>query len=197
MKNILLFILVVFVITGKTFAYVTDPEFESDSATIDRSITLKLNEWKAEDIQLKIISNENGRLVYTDQLNGFQLEAKRYILNNLDEGHYKMELEDDMKFYSQHFVVVNKKILLAKGGLTKIYQPVIRQKGRFLDITMLVTQPRVVLKLMDDNGDEIYRANFKDKDQILRRIDLRHLRPGKYTLITSTGGQRFYKDFEI
>jgi len=197
MKNSLIYSYLLIGFMGYMFASSPGPKLEIDSLYRHHTVVLKQYDWQAHEIQLKIINHANGRMVFSDQLNGLIGSTNRNILSNLSDGHYKMEMKDDLKYYAQDIFVIQKDLWISKDETPKIFEPVVKKKGKFMNISMPLTEPGFRLKMLSEDGTTESDVNFVYEDQAFRKIDLRNLRAGHYTLVLSSGDQSFFKDFKI
>ena len=157
----------------------------------DPSITISFENWKLEDLSVKITSVD-GEIIFTDELNTIETDGIRYNLRNLESGKYKVILENDIKRVVETIILFDGKIVEKDAEV--IYKPVIKMLNDKIRVSFLSYDDEAKV-VFYENGNAIYTGKFDVELPFHRIFDISNLEKGRYMINVSDS--KTYSSFEF
>lgn len=153
-----------------------------------RSFILELNDWKNEELFITI-ANADGETIHSENVNK-RGNARKYSLEKLPVGFYRMTIADQMKDIAFDIFVTYEGVNIKNTG--KIYfRPFVKNDGKYLDINLLTINKQVNVNLFDAEGNLIYTEKTDKIRKYEKRLDISKLAFGTYTLNMEIEGRSY------
>jgi flagellar hook assembly protein FlgD len=162
-----------------------------------KKLVLNFDNMLAATVVCKII-DQNGSVIYTEKLNTLQQKSRRYDLSGLKSGDYTISIDDLMKVEELALTVTAADVALNENVSVTTFKPVVWIKeNRTVDFNLLALGNDVNVKILAENGTEVYNEDFSDKTTIGKVYDFKKSPKGMYTMQVSVNGKTFYKYLTI
>ncbi|WP_372754875.1 hypothetical protein [Mariniflexile sp.] len=202
MKNVLNnskkgFLLVTLFVTMLSFAnetsfYTIKNDGEEISVTLDN----------VKQGNLLSIKDNNGIVLYKEQIQKSGTFSKGFDLTSLPNGSYIFELDKDVEIQTIPFNVVAKTVTFDKELETTIYKPVTRIKGdvAFVSRLSLNKAPMKIAVYFTSfsssfrSPELIYSETVKDTENTSRIFKLTGKDKGTYKIVCTTEGREFTEE---
>jgi Secretion system C-terminal sorting domain len=157
-----------------------------------KSIVVYLNDQKAETVDIQITDN-NGSVLVNEAI----AVSKRYTLDRLPMGQYKMTVARKNAKTVQPFEITNKGVVIEEAKKKAYFSPVIAQKGGHLQINALTPEyTNITVSIANANGKTI----FEDKNYVVfnmhKSYNISQLDKGSYKVTIQAGSEVYTENFE-
>ena len=153
----------------------------------EKILIVPIAEGNLKNVHIQI-KDESGSVIFKENVskpNG----RRKYDLRNLPDGQYMIEISNSQKIITRNFNVNGSKVVLSEDVQT-VFKPVINWSDRNLEINLLSSGKDVVISILDDDANEIFKQNHNTMS-IHRRYDISSLPKGEYTVKVTTAGRTF------
>jgi hypothetical protein len=158
-----------------------------------RSFTLELNDWQNEDLFITIV-DEAGEVMHSENVDEAGI-ARKYSLENLPIGFYKMTIADQLKDIAFNIFVTYEGVTVNNAG--KVYfRPFVKNTDEIIDINLLTMDKKVLVNLMDSDGNIIYSEKTDKIMTYQKRLDISNLPSGIYSLNLFVEGRTYTNRIE-
>lgn len=167
----------------------------STEAARPKRLVLNIASFKSADITCTITDN-NGFNLYSDKINVDQGMQKVFNLENLPQGTYFLEIEDEIKI-SFYEVSVDQDRASVSDQIAVTHKPNIRldeNKKVYLNLLTLGKGAKVSLT---NEFEEVLNETFSDQNTVQRVYNLENLERGSYNMTIAVDGKYFYKQINI
>ena len=147
----------------------------------DPSVTISFENWIGNDLQVKIVSEDN-EIIFSDRLNTQKSDGVKYNLRNLSSGKYVISLENDTKRVVETLILFDGKIVEKDEKV--YYKPVINKVGDRIKINFLSTTGNAVVKIYNENGT-VFHEEFTNAIPLKKFFNISELKSGTYTVSVS------------
>ena len=195
MKKVWFSIFLMSTVCTSAFATYDSLYSEPDTFGIVRSFTITLDEWQADVVKMDIISKERSNRVYSNQLTGIMKETVAYLAADFIEARSRILSGKQSSEGFSNSKMDDHELRFSQREWEEVFHPVVMKKGKYLELSFSAAPSRTYGR---DNVSEKLRNssfNFDRAVDIVRRIDISHLKSGSYTLITEVGDKSYYSDF--
>lgn len=149
-------------------------------STDKNSFILRLSNTTAEQIQVTLKDNE-GAILHEETIMQSGLKNRKYNLRNLPLGKYLLMVAYDDVIKVQPIKKENKILKIEAEEMQTIFQPTFTSHPEHIDLDMpCLTDAKVLLKIMDKDGNVIYKEKTQSNGRLKRRFDLSQLEEGDY-----------------
>lgn len=146
---------------------------------------------KSTDLTVRIFDQENI-LLLNDKISINISSVKAYNLDNLPNGVYEIELEDETTIRKQLVKITALGLEILEENERKVYKPFFVVKDQNILFNYLNLGKGIVdLVIYDENGNEIFMTKYEDKLSINKSFNLSKFRSGKYTIQVKTSADTF------
>jgi hypothetical protein len=158
-----------------------------------RSFKLELNDWQNEDLFITII-DEAGEVMHSENILKAGI-ARKYSLENLPIGFYKMTIADQSKDIAFDIFVTYEGVTVNNTG--KVYfRPFVKNTDEKIDINLLTIDKKVLVNLLDSEGNIVYTEKTDKIMKYEKRLDISNLPSGIYSLSLYVEGRTYTNRIE-
>lgn len=151
-----------------------------------KNIVLDLSQWKNQSVNITI-SNDLDEKIFSEICPNKKF--RKYNLNNLPSGNYKVTIEDNQKIAIQEFIIAKNSISI-NSDTREIFKPQFVIKENEWSLQALAQDNKSKIYISDENGDIIYEESIA-KPSLTRRYDVSKLPSGRYEINYSIDGRTF------
>lgn len=194
MKKVLKFTTVV------AFMFVTviskADDFKSSLATTEngKNLIFKLDA-ASEETKIKLVDN-NGILIYSEDISGQIGYFKKFNLNNLEKGIYSMKIEDSMTVIMYTISLSDTDIrIIERKENTK---PVFRKKGEMVFLNLLnLEKEDVQIKVYDSANRIVFSERLKNDMIVEKAFNFANAYKDTYTVMVKNSNDVYYEHIVI
>lgn len=140
-----------------------------------------------------VILNQEGKTIHSDKVSKESFLERKYDLSNLDNGVYTVITESDLKS-------VEKTIRVESNGLSVLkeesrYHPSFSIDGDYLMVNYLNVNNDDVSIVLEDATSRYFRENGVSDMVYGKKLDIKRLKMGKYTVALKSGGNTYNYSF--
>jgi hypothetical protein len=157
-----------------------------------KTVLVSLNNNANGDMNIKL-EDAFGETFATDNVKPTTHFAKRYNLSQLETGKYRIVLTKNAVKTIQPFELTNSNIILNESERKEKFLPTISQKGKKMDVNVLLgNYSNVIVKMYNNEGTKV----FEDKNYVVltlnKRYDLSNVTAGTYIVEVIAGDETQY-----
>lgn len=172
------------------------PVFTIINAGLGQQFGLKVHQFEEEQALFKV-SNRQGDVLLSQRIAAVDYSGL-YSLEGLNEGEYIFILETSSNAIRQPVRLTKRAILYQLSQRQVIHYPEVVQKGRQVDVNYLnPSREKFTIKLLNHEGDVLYKEEFVDLDDIEKRLNLLQLPAGSYLVRMLTRGDQWSKELQL
>ncbi|MHB0756538.1 hypothetical protein [Polaribacter sp. M15] len=143
------------------------------------------------------IKDDNGTVLYSENIKKEGKLSKVFDFSKLNNGNYTLELEKDFQIIVKPLKINGNKVTLDESSKKIIYKPVVRNENNKLFISKIAFDKKPLEVALYYNDEIIYSETVKG-DAILNRVyKLDKEIKGGYKVIIRNNGRSFIKEFKI
>jgi hypothetical protein len=201
MKKLIKILTVVFAIfIANTNGFSTDP-FPTVRVTSMgiRNFAIYIDNFNSKRIKLSL-RDTRGFVLYNKNIKSEGTYAKKYDLNNLPKGRYKLDLEDGINSRSYTIVLSdseltvldNYNLIVSTQDNKTSFKPFMSQRGDILDL--MVFSPELAkheIRIYNQQNEIIFSEVEDKKLNIERQYDFSLLESGLYNFVVLSQGHRY------
>ena len=199
-KTILTFLVVAFMYTGYTSVASSSDPFLKVRGKGSKEFALFIDKLSVDLTNTLIyLRDENGGVLYKENLSDGKEYKKLFDLTALPEGNYLLEIEDGVKTKSYPLKITASDLQIDYLRQTDSYKPqFITQDHNKVGVSLFnVNEKEVELSIYDNNSLLVFTETI-DGDMILqRKYDLSELIPGNYTMTLKVDKKVFSQPLEV
>lgn len=161
----------------------------------EKKIVLDVSSLYGETATCKIVDHF-GIVIFSDNIKKSSQINKKYDLNKLVSGTYKLILEDAMSVETINFEL-NETSIEYSEKTTTYYKPTVTiKKNNLVYVNMLSLSKHVTMSIYKDN-DVLHKEEIENLDTISKVVDFSAAAKGTYTIEVAIGDQIFYNYIKI
>lgn len=181
---------------SNSFAARFDPEFHVKLISA-KNFAVYMTNVDTENTQVSI-KDVNGYTFYSETVSGTPSYSRMFNLQQLPEGEYSLELENNRLIESFPLVVAKDGLSITQADKNVQYKPHLRDKDNVLDIMLFIPEKsRVDIDIFDSNSSLVYTETFKQKTTIEKQFDFSSLPVGAYKVKIEDRGRSFYYTMNV
>ncbi len=164
--------------------------------TNSKKVVLDLSTLDAHTVSCRIM-NDQGRLIFTDEFLVGAGGYKKFNLENLDDGRYSFRLNDLMQVIKYDILIKGNEINVLENKET-IFKPTVwLNEDKTVDFHLLSQGKNVNIELFNNRGELIYQKRLKDQWIVSKRLNMKDVIKGEYTMKVSVGNETFFKYLNV
>lgn len=151
------------------------------------------------DINMRI-KNSKGQVIFSDQHHSLSSFEKRINLDELRNGAYTFELEDEFLVNITPFTIDPTGFVVEEENSSQCFKPIIKwdSDNQNLDIHWLLKENGTIrITIKDDEAKIYHRSNIKNQLIFQKRYNLKNIETGKYQMTVVNRDRTYTKKFEI
>lgn len=149
----------------------------------------------SEQSSLSIVDNE-GVVIYSEDIAAANIFAKKFDLRNLPEGNYFLKVEDSLKEAIFSFSVEKSKIVIAERKENS--KPIFRKKeGRVFINLLNLTKEAVEIKVYDDENRIVFKETILETALVEKVINFEKAFKGIYTIKIKDESKSYYESIVV
>lgn len=156
------------------------------------AIIVDANNWKAKSLTVEI-TNEDGKMVFDNVI--AMDNPKKFNFENLENGFYTVTLSNDYKTTIQEFAISDDGVQLI-DDLETVYKPIIDVEEEYIDVNFMAQGKNTTISVFDSNNS-VFETKIKNEPAISKRINIKDLPKGKYTIYVTSDNKSTWKRFKI
>lgn len=143
------------------------------------------------------IKDNNGTVVYRQQIKNTGIFSRVLNLSNLETGNYSAELEKDFETIVRDFTILKDKVSFKEES--KVFKPVIRTKNNLLLVSQTGFNREPMKVVIYYNEEVIFSETVKRNTEIFlnRAYRLDKEIKGDYKILVKNNNKSYLKDFTI
>jgi len=151
----------------------------------------------AEQTSVRILDQEGFTWVEEKIAASGQFK-KVFNLESLPFGSYTLIIKSSFNEIVQPLIVSNKELILDESKRTEYFQANLLQKRKNVKLSLMnPTNSEVRVFVINSKGMVLYQDAIKDQRVIDQNYNLKHLPPGKYTLVVDNAHETFIKNINL
>ena len=163
----------------------------------NKAFTLKMNDLKSQQVKI-VIKDNNGIILHTEELNVNTEYFKKYDLTALPTGDYTLEVEDQSIVKVMPFEVTNSDVLFSEENETKVFKPVLRQRGTMVDVMYKTIESKSTrITIYDEEGNLLENKKIAAGQNVETIFDFSNLNNGSYSINFHNGDRVFSQEIAI
>ena len=146
------------------------------------------------------IKNSSGRIIYSDQHQSLSSFVKKIHLNDVPNGDYTFELEDELFVNITPFTIDYSNLTVDEANSSLRFKPYIKwdNNNKKLDINWLLKEKGTFKVFIKDDEDKIlHRSKIENKLNMAKRYSLTNIEKGQYQVTVINNDRSYSKMFEI
>jgi len=172
---------------------------ETAKDSINESNQIKLVKFtNAEKGSSLLIKDENGLVLYRENINKDGPFLKRFDFSNLPDGSYFFELDNEKEINILPFTTSKGMAHLENEARKSISKPEVVIENEMVFISNKSSEKQNMDINVYYKGDDLaYKESIKNQETIARTYDFSTSMKGNYTIILTTEGRRFVNNISI
>jgi len=156
-----------------------------------KKIILNLENMSAEKVTCVFI-NEEGAVIFRDEIQTAHKAAKQYNLSQLPVGEYTIVVNDLMKIERLNLTVDNQAVTLKERVADVTFKPsvLIKENGT-VDLNLLALGDAASVSFYGPQGNLLKSERFNNVNVITKRYSLTEVEAGDYRVVISHKGETF------
>lgn len=172
-----------------------DPNVSVTAISEAKAIEVRLQHINREGYTLKL-TDEQGNILLQEAIKNQPSYAKRYRLNNLQEGIYDLTIKKNLETTVQKVALTADGVRLLESK--KVFAPMIYQKSKTLDINALQTkQGEMVVNIFSNEGRKMFGETHQNIVTLNKRYNLEKLGAGVYIVEIITQDETHYHTIQL
>lgn len=156
-----------------------------------KKIILNLENMAAEKVTCEFI-NEEGAVIFRDEIETANKTAKQYNLSQLPEGEYTIEVNDLMKIERLNLTVDNQSVTLKERVADVTFKPTVLIKdNNTVDLNLLALGEAATVSFFGPQGNLLKSERFNNVNVVNKRYSLIQAEAGDYRIVISHKGETF------
>ena len=147
--------------------------------------------------QTLIIKEDNGSILFSQNLKTTGQYSRMFDLSALKNGNYTAELNKTFEIIVKPFVVSNGNVHFLSKDETKIIKPIIRNKENKLFISKIDTNKEPVQVILYFKNEIIFSKTFIESKNLNKVFRLAENEIGDYRVIVNSQNKSYVKEFKI
>lgn len=170
--------------------------FATDGPNGSTSTTLKEN--ATASMQFEVPSNLNtyvlildqeGKAIHSDMISKDSYANKKYDFSKLENGEYTFRTETEFKSVEKKVVVADRELNVVKEESS--YHPAFTVDGDYLLVNYFNANKDEISLVLEDATARYFKEKGADDLSYGKKIDIKRLKMGKYTLALTSGGNTY------
>ncbi len=154
-----------------------------------KTVVVSFNNTASGDMSI-VLEDANGSNFASDKVKPSARFAKKYNLSQLETGKYRLVVTKNFVKTVQPFELTSRNIILSASERREKFIPTISQKGKKLDVNVLLgNYSNIIVKMYDNEGQK----TFEDKNYVVltlnKRYDLSKVAAGSYIVEVVAGDE--------
>jgi Secretion system C-terminal sorting domain len=172
----------------------TNTKVEIKGSEIEKSLLIEFSNSKEEDVTISIM-NEEGATVHIDKAKSIKAFNKKFNLEKLEKGKYKLKVVCDNCKITQLFEVSKKGIIVKENDRKEVFAPIVKQEDCKFEVTIAVIKTKYNVLVLDLNGNIVFEETQKGATQLNKRYNMSNLAKGEYLFQITIDGETYYHNF--
>jgi hypothetical protein len=144
----------------------------------------------SSDLKIKFQDKYGYKLYKENVANDALNYQKKFSLQSLPDGAYKLELEDDMQIVTMNLEIKDSKITQDEVANAKVFKPVVYKKGENVYVSKFaLNQEPMRVIIYNDNYDVVHDETLTGKVELGRVYTFEEA--GKYTIALKSDKKTF------
>ncbi|TRX62784.1 hypothetical protein FNH22_01425 [Fulvivirga sp. M361] len=145
------------------------------------------------------LRDENGGVLYKENLSDGKEYKKLFDLTALPQGNYILEIEDGTRTKSYPLKITDFDLEIDHAHQSNFYKPqIVAQQNNRVGISLFnVNEKDVELNIYNNNRESVFQEMIPGDIVLQRKYDLSELEPGYYTMSFKVGKRVFSKSVEV
>lgn len=146
----------------------------------EKVITVRITGSVKDNMELKL-SDDNGNVLFSENIQNVEVYAKRMVLNELQTGTYNLSVSRKLLKTIQSFEVTRTGVVLNESGRKDVFMPQIVQKGN--EICVFCFSPNntdMNIRIFDNEGVMLMKDANLNVTQVNKRFSLSQFPSGVY-----------------
>ena len=181
-STVLILLLLTVAVSGKS----NEDDFRISTLTRN-TINLQLSNSDGKS-EIKIY-DEAGILLHVEEILG-GIFSKRFDLNLLPDGNYKIEVIGQTRISSIPLKIENATIEVFENKKTIVYKPIILVDGNIVYISRFSEQAENLSMTLFENDSKLYESKSLTGGSFGKTLDIKNLPFGDYKLVINYGDNR-------
>lgn len=193
MKTILKFTTVIALLFVTATTVAKDPKLRVINKTDDKALVF---EWdtQEEDTYIQIV-DENGNIIYSEDVSNTKVYTKKFDLKNLEEGNYLLEAENALKKIT-YTINVDDKVGVARRKENA--KPVFRKVDNMVYLNLLNLEgKKVEIKVVDSDNRMVFKETLENETLVEKAFNFKNAFAGNYTVIVRDSASVHYEDIVV
>ena len=158
-------------------------------------VLLDLSELNGDKATCTIYDNE-GIIVFSEEIIPAQKMIKSYDLDQLSTGSYRFVLNDQTQTLEYNISKTTSGVEVSeKAKIT--FKPFVKSTKRESYLHLLALGKNVNINLLDRKGNLIYQETFENQKTISKKFNLQNTPRGEYTLKVRVGDNVYYEYINV
>jgi hypothetical protein len=166
------------------------------SNTDNMNVVLDLSKMSEQTVKCQI-TDRQGMVIFSEEIHVEEGVFKPYNLGNLDIGTYEFKVFNK-SLVAKYDIEIKTSGVSVHDNNDVTYKPSIRLKqDKSIDFQLLSLGKEVAVELINNNGDVLYQKSYENQSTISKRLILKELNKGQYTVKVNVGEETFYEYLSI
>jgi hypothetical protein len=138
-----------------------------------------------------LIKDSEGVILVSQKTKKQEAFAKRFNLNNLVDGAYYLEIDDNQKTLTYPLNLSNNKLAVLESVQVR-YTPVVRQTGKSMDLMVFSPdKSSYELKIYNEDYEIVHDELLSEQTNYKKKIDFSVAAPGSYSVVLNSQGHKY------
>lgn len=174
------------------FGHITAADFRIEKLS-NNVIGLQIDNLNGDEVKISI-EDQNGYRVHSQEVLRDVKILKRYKLDKLPLGKYKLKIERNLSILVQPFNIKHEELAIDREDQSIIYKPSINYlKGNMYVDFFQLKKRNTTIQLFDEGGNSLLEEKFKIAGNVQRKYNVAKLRRGNYTVYVKVDGEVYTK----
>lgn len=174
----------------------TESGFEN-TITILNNTHLKVDFKDVKKGQVLTVISEDGTKVYSEVVKTSGKLVKVIDLSHLENGNYKIELEQDFQIIVNEVKISDNKVKYIANKSKVIFKPVIRTDNELLMVSKIAFDEKPLQLAIYFNNEVIYSETLKSDSIIAKAYRLQKDIEGPYKVVLYNNNRSYTHNFKI
>lgn len=143
------------------------------------------------------IKNNNGVVLYTENIEKQGLLAKVFDFSKLNDGNYTLELEKDFSIVVKSLKIVGNEVIIDENSTKVIFKPVVRNVDDKLMISKIAFDEKPLHVALYFKDEIIYSETIKGNTILNRVYKLDKRIKGNYKVVLNNNERSYINNFKI
>ena len=169
----------------------------TNSAEFVNKKTVKVEFKNVKKGQTLTIKNENGLIVYNQEIKKAGNFSKLFDLSALENGIYSVELNKDYEIIVRNFKIKDGVVANLSSENEKIFKPVIRKENNKILVSKIAFNNDPLKVIIYFKDEVIFTETVKGNEVLNRVYRLSENEKGDYRIVLNSNNRNYIKDFSI